>query len=112
MPLVTLPPAEALAAALVGRSVRTYLCREGRVERVEDGVVVVAGDHGDEGARVRLADVQAGLDRLDAQGEVSVTIDALGPWATYVAALLVGVQDATFGDAPARVMLSERPSAS
>jgi len=109
---VTLPRAEALAAALVGRHVRTYLCREGRVERVEDGVVVVAGDHGDEGARVRLADVQAGLDRLDAQSEVPVTIDALGPWATYVAALLVGVQDATFGDAPARVMLSERPSAS
>jgi hypothetical protein len=52
------------------------------------------------------------LDRLDAQGEVPVTIDALGPWATYVAALLVGVQDATFGDAPARVMLAERPSAS
>lgn len=109
---MTLPRAEALAAALVGRRVRTYLCREGRVERVEDGVVVVAGDHGDEGARVRLADVQAGLDRLDAQGEVPVTIDALGPWATYVAAMLVGVQDASFGDAPARVMLSERPSAS
>ncbi len=111
MPLVTLPRAEALAAALVGRSVRTYLGREGRVERVEDEVIVVAGDHGDEAARVRLADVQAGLEQLDAAGEVPVTIDALGPWATYVAAMLVGVQDASFGDAPARVMLSERPVA-
>ncbi len=46
---------------------------------------------------------------LAAAGEVAVTIDALGPWATtYVAALLVGGQDATVADAPARVMLSER----
>ncbi len=101
---MTLPRAEALAAALVGRRVRTYLGREGRLERVEDGVVVIAGDHGDEGARVRLADVQAGLDQLDAAGEVPVTIDALGPWATYVAAMLVEVDGAAYGDAPARVV--------
>ena len=87
---------------------RTYLWREGRVERVEDGVVMVVGDHGDEGARVRLADVQAGLDQLGAQGEVPVTIDALGPWAAYVAAMLVASERATYDDAPARVVLSER----
>lgn len=59
---------------------RTYLWREGRVVKAEDGVIVVAGDHDNEDARVRLADVQAGLDQLAAQGEVPVTIDALGPW--------------------------------
>ncbi|MCP9490804.1 MAG: hypothetical protein MSC31_13155 [Solirubrobacteraceae bacterium MAG38_C4-C5] len=108
---MTLPRAEALAAALVGRPVSTYLWGDGRVVRVEDGVILVAGYHGPEDARVRLADVQAGLDQLDAAGEVPVTVDALGPWATYVAAMLVGVEDATFADAPARVKLSERPVA-
>lgn len=108
---MTLPRAEALVAALDGRPVRTYLWGEGRVVRVEDGVILVAGYHGDEDARVRLADVQAGLDRLDAEGEVPVTIDVLGPWATYVAGMLVEVEGAAYGDAPARVMLSERPVA-
>jgi len=61
---MTLPRGETLAAALVGRPMRTYLCREARVVRVEDGVVVVADDRGDEAARVRLADVQAGLTNL------------------------------------------------
>ena len=37
-----------------------------------------------------------------------VTIAALGPWATYVAAMLVEVDGAAHGDAPARVM---RPAA-
>ncbi len=89
----------------------TYLWREGRVEHVEDDVVVVAGDHDDERARVRLVDVQAGLDQLGAQGEVPVTIDALGPWATYVAAMLVEIERATYDDAPPRVVLSEHPVA-
>ncbi|MCP9490495.1 MAG: hypothetical protein MSC31_11555 [Solirubrobacteraceae bacterium MAG38_C4-C5] len=70
---------------------------------------MVAGAHSDEDARVRLVDVQAGLDQLDAQGEVPVTIDALGPWATYVAAILVEVGGATYADAPARVVLSAHP---
>jgi len=34
-----------------------------------------------------------------------VTIAALGPWATYVAAMLVEVEGAAYGDAPARVLL-------
>jgi hypothetical protein len=105
---MTLPSGETLAAALVGRRVRTYLCREARIVRIEDGVVVVAGDGGDEAARVPLPDVQAGLAQLDAEGEVRVTIAALGPWATYVAAMLVEVDGAAYGDAPARVM---RPAA-
>jgi len=100
-----LPRAEVLAARLVGRSVRTYLGRETRIERIEGGVVVMAGDRGEQGARVALADVQAGLDRLAVEGEVAVTIDALGPWARYVAAMLVEVEGAAYGDAPARVLL-------
>ena len=40
-----------------------------------------------------------------------VAFGALGPWATYVAAMLVEVDEAAFGDAPARVMLSGRPVA-
>ncbi len=106
---MTVPRADALVAALVGRPVRTYLAREARIERIEDGVAVFAGDRGEEGARVSLADVQAGLDQLTAEGEVPVTIGALGPWATNVAAMLVEVDGAAYGDAPARVMLSGRP---
>ncbi len=107
---MTLPRGETLAAALVGRSVRTYLCREARIVRVEGGVVVVADDRGDEAARVRLPDVQAGLDQLGVEGEVPVTIAALGPWATYVAAMLVEVDGAVYGDAPGRVMRRAAPS--
>jgi hypothetical protein len=102
---MTLPRAEALAAALVGSPVRTYLWREARVERVEDGVAAVAGARGEQDARVALADLQAGLDELAAAGEVQVTIAALGPWATYVAAMLVAVEGAAHDDAPARVTL-------
>jgi len=106
-----LPRAEVLAARLVGRSVRTYLGRETRIERIEGGVVVMAGDRGEQGARVALADVQAGLDQLDAEGEVAVTIDALGPWAKHVGSMLVEVEGAAYGDAPARVVWSGRPVA-
>jgi len=108
---VTPPRAETLAAALVGRAVRMYLGLEFRVVRIEESEVVVANARGGECARIALADVQAGLDRLDAEGEVPVTIDVLGPWATYVAGMLVEVEGAAYGDAPARVMLSERPVA-
>ncbi len=34
-----------------------------------------------------------------------MTIAALGPWATYVAAMLVAVEGAAYDDAPARVVL-------
>ena len=95
--------ADTLAAALVGRQVRTYLSRDARIARVEREVVVLAGD---DGARVALADLQAGLDQLDLAGEVAVTIDALGPRATYVAAMLVEVEGAAYRDAPARVTLA------
>lgn len=106
---MTLPSASILVTALVGRPVRTYLGQEGRVVCVEEDVIVVAGDHGHEPARVRLAEVQAGLDRLGTAGEVPLTIDALGPWATYVAAILVEVDGVTFGDfgdVSPRVMVS------
>jgi len=59
---------------------------------IDDGVVVVASDRSEHGARVPLADVQAGLDQLDAEGEEVVIITALGPWAAYGAAMLVEVQ--------------------
>ncbi len=65
---MTLPRAEALAAALVGSPVRTYLWREARVERVEDGVAAVAGARGEQDARVALADLQAGLMSLPRRG--------------------------------------------
>lgn len=87
--------------------VRTFLGREARVVGIEDGVVVVVDDRGNERARAGLADLQAGLDRLDAGGEVAVTITALGPWATWVAAMLAEVHDA----ASAHVKLSGRPVA-
>ena len=106
-----IPRAEVLAAALVGRPVRTYLWREVRIVAIEDDAVVVADGRGDAGVRVPLADVQAGLDQLDAEGEVAVTIDALGPWAKHVGSMLVEVEGAAYGDAPARVVWSGRPVA-
>jgi len=102
---MTLPHADTLAAALVGRRVCTYVGLKVRIVRVEDGAVVVSNDRGGECARVALADVQAGLDQLAAEGEVAVAFGALGPWATFVAAMLVEVEGVAFGDAPARVML-------
>jgi len=107
---MTLPDADTLAAALVGRPLHTYLWREARIMQVEDGVVVIAGDRRVERARVPLADIQAGLDQLGVEGEVPLTIDALGPSAKYVAAILVEVEGVAFGDAPPRVMLSGRPA--
>ena len=108
---MTLPQADVLAAGLVGRPVQTYVGLEVRIVGVENGAVVVANNRGGECARVALADVQAGLDQLDAEGEVAVAFGALGPWATYVAAMLVEVDGVVFGDAPARVMRSGRPVA-
>lgn len=108
---MTLPRAEALAASLVGSPVRTYLWREARVLRSGNGTVVGAEDRREESARVALADLQAGLDQLDAMGEVAVTIASLGPRATYVAAMLVEIEGAAYGDAPARVVLTGRSGA-
>ncbi len=93
---MTIPSADQLCEGLLGRPVRTYLGREARIERIEDGVAGLADDRGIERARVPLADVQAGLDRLDAAGEAPVTIGALGPSATYVAAVLVEVEGAAY----------------
>ncbi|MEJ7750942.1 MAG: hypothetical protein WKF32_05790 [Thermoleophilaceae bacterium] len=103
---MTLPQADVLAAGLVGRPVQTYVGLEVRIARVEDGTIVVANDRGGECARVALADVQAGLDQLAAEGEVVVAFGVLGPWATFVAAMLAEVEGVVYGDAPARVMLS------
>lgn len=103
---VTLPSAEKLCEGLVGRPVRTYLGLEVRIEHIEDGVALIMDWHGHELARAPLADVQAGLDRLDTAGDVPVTIGALGPSATYVAALLVEVEGAFFDEATARVVLA------
>ncbi len=100
-----LPRADALAALLAGRAVRTYLGREARVERVQDGRAVVAVGRGDERVQVPLVDLRAGLDQLRAEGAVPVTIGALGPGATYVAAMLVELDGAAYADAPARVVL-------
>ncbi len=108
---MTLPRADALVAALVGAPVRTYLGWESVVARIEDGVAVIAGDRGHERARVLLEDIQAGLDRLAAEGEVPVTIAALGPWASYVAAMLAEVDGVSWADAPARVVVSAPPAA-
>ncbi len=105
---MTFTRADTLAAALVGRPVRTYLGMEIRVVRIEGAEIVMANARGGECARVALADVQAGLDALDAEGEVAVTLTALGPRATYVAAMLVEVEGAAFSDPPARVI---RPAA-
>ena len=38
---VTLPSADKLCEGLAGRPVRTYLGREVRIERIEDGVAVI-----------------------------------------------------------------------
>ncbi len=110
---MTLPSADTHVAALVGRTVSTFLGREARIVGVEDGMVLVADDRSDECARVALADVQAGLDGLGADGAVPVTITALGPGATYVAAILVEAEGASYGEVAARVvLLSGRPAAS
>jgi hypothetical protein len=103
---MTLADAHTLVAALVGRRVCTYVGLKIRIARVEDGTIVVANDRGGECARVALADVQAGLDQLAAEGEVVVAFGVLGPWATFVAAMLAEVEGVVYGDAPARVMLS------
>ena len=105
---MSLPRADTLAESLVGRTVRTFLGRDPRIVGVEDGVVVVADDRSDERVQVPLADVQAGLDQLHAEGEVSVTITALGPGSTYVAAMLVEVEGAAYGEFAARVERSGR----
>ena len=95
---MTLPRAETLAAGLVGRPVHMYLGLEVRVVRIEGAEVVVANARGGECARVALADIQAGLDQLEAEGEVAVTLSALGPGAAYVAAMLAEVEGAGFGN--------------
>lgn len=100
---MTLPSAGALGEALVGRSVHTYLWREIRIAGIENGAVVVEEVPGDERVQVGLDDLQAGLDRLEAEGEVVVTIDALGPWAAEIAAMLAEAEGAAYADAPARV---------
>ncbi|MBA3306772.1 MAG: hypothetical protein H0U25_12740 [Thermoleophilaceae bacterium] len=104
---MTLPQADVLAAGLVGRPVQTYVGLEVRIVGVENGAVVVANNRGGECARVALADVQAGLDQLDAEGEVAVAFGALGPWATYGAAMLAEVEGAAYDASSARVTLSD-----
>lgn len=106
---MTIPRADTHVAALVGRTVRTFLGREARVLSIEDGIALVEDRRGDEDARIALADVQAGLDQLDAEGEVAVTITALGPWATYVAAMLAEVEGAAYDGVAARVVLLSEP---
>lgn len=104
---MTPPRAEALVASLVGRPVRTYLGREARVARVEGGAVVLVDARGGEAGRIVLEDIQAGLDQLRDEGKVAVTIGALGPGATYVAAILAEVEGAAYDDDPERVVLAD-----
>lgn len=54
---------------------------------------------------------RSGLNQLDLVGEVPVTITALGPWATYVSAMIVEAEGVVYGNAPARLKLAGRAGA-
>lgn len=86
--MVTNADARSVLEALVGRQIRTVTGRPNTVMALDGADVLVATDRSPTGQRVPIAHVQSALDRLRADGEVEVSVSALGHRSSFVGAVL------------------------
>jgi len=88
---------------LTGRTIETYAGRPNTVLGIEGDDVIVATRRSPGGRPVPIAWVQDALDRLEAEGEVEVSVPSLGHRSAFVGAVLASVPGARFvsGSPPA-----------
>jgi hypothetical protein len=89
--------------SLVGETIETFRRRPNKVIRLEGTDVIVATARSPSGKPVPIAWVQTALDRLEADGEVEVSVESLGHRSAFVGAVLASLPGAGFtsGSPPA-----------
>ncbi|SEQ04209.1 hypothetical protein [Lentzea albida] len=101
------PDASALLRSLIGDPIETLTGSVNTIVAVEDKRVLVSTDRSPEGTWVDVRDVEAGLEKLHAQGSVLVNVDELGHRSSFVGAVLATVPGTAISLRPAVVTLHE-----
>jgi hypothetical protein len=97
--------AQRVLRSLVGRELRTVTGRPNRVLRLEGNQAVVATGRSPAGKPVPVEWVQDALDRLEANGEVEISVDSVGHRSAFVGAVLRELPDSQVvaGSSPPRI---------
>jgi len=99
--------ARELLAPLIGRTITTVTGRPNTVVAVGDNDVIVATSRSPAGTPIPIRWVQDALDRLEADGDVEISVDALGFRSAFVGAALLTVPGVTrLSSSPPRLRLS------
>jgi hypothetical protein len=100
--------ARALLESLLGQQVPTVTGRLNTLLRLEGDNVVVATSRSPSGQPVPITQVQDGLDRLIAAGDVEISVDSLGHRNSFIGAVLVHLPGAVLIPAtPPRIRLGD-----
>lgn len=105
-----LPAAADLLRALVGEEITTVTGQPNMVLAVHGDAVLVRTRQSPDGQPVAVSEVQAGLDRLAAQGSVRVSVPELGYRSAFVGAVLATLPGAVLTRNPAVITLTSQPS--
>jgi hypothetical protein len=105
------PDMAAFLASLEGRTIGTLSGRPNRILRVGHGVVHVGTDRSPDGQRVDIASVQAAVDRLYAEGAITIDVATVGYRSAFIGAVLAALPGTRVSLRPRRVELVDRRAA-
>ena len=98
--------ARGLLEDLVGQTVYTVSRRQpNRIIRIDGDSVVVGTERSPEGEPVPIESVQDALDRLQANGEIEVSVDELGYRSAFIGAVLAEAVPTEVLEDPVRLAL-------
>ncbi|MCP2249655.1 HNH endonuclease [Lentzea aerocolonigenes] len=101
------PDASALLRSLIGDPIETVTGSVNTIVEVKQKQVLVTTDRSPLGQWVDIADVEAGLEKLHAQGSVLVAVDELGHRSSFVGAVLATIPGTVVSLRPAIVTLHD-----
>ena len=99
--------ARELLAPLIGRTITTITGRPNIVVAIAESEVIVATTRSPAGTSIPIQSLQDALDRLEADGEIEISVDALGFRSAFIGAALLTVPGvARLTGTPPRLRLS------
>jgi hypothetical protein len=101
------PDASALLRSLIGDPIETVTGSVNTIVEVNQKQVRVTTDRSPQGQWVDVRDVEAGLEKLHAQGSVLVSVDELGHRSSFVGAVLATIPGTVVSLRPAVVTLHD-----
>ncbi len=101
------PDALALLRSLIGDPIETVTGSVNTIVEVNQGQVRVTTDRSPQGQWVDVHDVEAGLEKLHAQGSVLVSVNELGHRSSFIGAVLATIPGTVVSRRPALVTLHD-----